>query len=472
MNILKPSKSKSSRDELASIEFEPFSELLKAIIEESLKEAQKDGRNREGTLFTPIFTIFVVFALAMRRDLSYPKVLNWLISTVRWITICLPKDLVENGTISRARQYLGVDVFRLIFEKFTKKYYKLTPDFHGRSTVAFDGVTGTTPDTKSNSAAFGKPSTKKGSAAFPQIRAVALMSLTMRCILDIAFGPYVGKGTGERALMLQILNKFEEKSLLFLLDAGFYSFKLIELFEDTQQGFIMRLGKTPKIKCIKRLPDGSYIGIIKKKFKNPDSVKGNRLPQIEREIEVRVIPYQLKGFRAARLITNIFDETITAIEIIKHYHKRWDIELAFDEIKNRQCATLKGQLATVFRSKTAELVEQELYAILITYNCIRQLMYQAGEIHDKDPRFLSFSDVLQLLITAIPNISVLQPKQISASFNYLLRLISESGIDRPRRARVNPRVVKVNSSKFKRKNASHKEELRSFENDIQIIQIA
>jgi len=316
----------------------------------------------------------------MRHDLSYSNVLEWLISAVRWITVCLPKKIIGEGTITKARQYLGVDIFRLIFEKFTKKHYELTADFHGKSTVIFDGVTGTTPDTKSNIDAFGKPST--GTAAFPQIRAVALMSLTMRCILDFAFGPYVGKGTGERALMFKILNKFEE--LLFLFDAGFYAFELLELFKDTQQTFIIKISKSLKIKCIKKLPDGSYIGIIKKKFKNPDSVKGKRSPQIEKEIEVIVIPYQLNGFRAARLITNIFDETITATEIVKHYHKRWDIELAFDEIKNRQCATLKGQLGTVFRSKTAELVEQELYAILITYNCIRQLMYQASEIHNKD----------------------------------------------------------------------------------------
>jgi len=79
-----------------------------------------------------------------------------------------------------------------VFEKFTKKHCELTPDFHGRNTVIFDGVTGTLPDTESNTEAFGKPSNKKGSAAFPQIRVVALMSLTLRCILGITYGPYKG----------------------------------------------------------------------------------------------------------------------------------------------------------------------------------------------------------------------------------------------------------------------------------------
>ena len=143
----------------------------------------------------------------------------------------------------------------------------------------------------------------------------------------------------------------------------------------------------------------------------------------------------------------------------------------FDEIKNHQCATLKGQLGTVFLKPTAELVEQELYAILITYNCIRQLMCQAGEIHNKDPRFISFLDVLQFLKDAIPIISIgLRP--IPETLNYLLYLIADKDIDRPRRPRVNPRVVKVNGSKLKRKSAIHKEEIRSFENNIQIIQIA
>lgn len=470
MNRQKPFEPfEPSRDELSSIEIQPFSDQLKPIIEETLAETQKDSRSRKGTLFTPMFTVFVVLGLVMRHELAYHKVVDWIISMVRWLSLSLPKKVIADGTVTKARQYLGVDVFRLIFEKMTKKHDKLTTDFYGRSTVIFDGVTVTIPDTKSNTEAFGKPSNKKGSAAFPKIRTVALMSLTLRCILDIAYGPYKGKGTGERALMYLLLDKYTEKSFLFLLDAGFYSFELLERFEETQQKFMMRLSLQVKIKKIKRLSDGSYIGIIKKKFKNPNSTPQKRLPQIERNITVKVIPYKIKGFCTARLITNLFDETITAVELVKHYHKRWDIELAFDEVKNRQCATLKGQLATVIRSKTAELVEQELYAIFITYNCIRQLMCQAGEIHNKVPRFISFLDVLHLLKEAIPIISI-ELKPIRVTINYLLDLMAESDIDRPRRPRVNPRVVKINRSKFKRKNASHKGEHINFENDLHIVQ--
>lgn len=459
-----------SRDELSETNFEQFGEQLDPIVEESLLELQKNGRNRKGTLFTSKFTAFFVFLSTIRRDLAYPKVLNWLFSSLRWLTCNLPKKIVSDGTITKARQYLGVEVFRLIFDKFVAQYCSPLPDFYGRCSVAFDGVCVTIPDTPDNQKVFGKPSNGRSEAAFPQIRAVALMSLTLRCIIGIAYGPFTGKGTGERNLMTEILQKFRDKKLLFLLDAGLYSFELLEYFKDSQQEFLMKLNANIKVKRIKYLEDGSYLGIIKKQYKNPQSTSKKRLPQIIKEIEVRVIPYQINGFRAARLVTNILDENITARELVVHYHQRWDIEIAFDEIKTHQCATLRGQTPTVFRSKTAELVEQELYAILRTINCIRHLMVQAGDIHNKEPRLLSFLDTLQLIIDAVPMMYIAVKEQVKLKFNYLLSLIADSDIDRPRRDRINPRVVKLKSSKFKRKNRSHIGSYRNFDENLQIIQ--
>lgn len=212
----------SYRDELSSIELQPFSKQLKPIIEESLIDAMKNERNRRGTLFTPIFTVFVVLGIAMRHDLDYLSVVNWMISAVRWLSLTLPKKIIKDGTITKARQYLGIEVFRLIFDKFNQQHHVLSPDFYGRNSVTFDGVTATLPDTPSNQKRFCKPSNGKGSAAFPQLRIVALMSLPLRCILDVAYGPFKGKGTGERALMAKILEQFKDQNLLFLLDAVFF----------------------------------------------------------------------------------------------------------------------------------------------------------------------------------------------------------------------------------------------------------
>ncbi len=93
-------------------------------------------------------------------------------------------------------------------------------------------------------------------------------------------------------------------------------------------------------------------------------------------------------------------------------------------------------------------------------------MYQAANKYDKDPLLFSFLDSLQLVIDAIRfvNYASLQLRELQSE--YLLFLISESEIDRPRRNRVNPRVVKIKMSKFKRKNSTHKSEVRDLKKDL------
>ena len=96
------------------IRFEPFASMTQPIIEEVLAEHKKE-KYRKGTILTPILTIYLVFALALRRDLNYHQTLNWLISGFRWVSLDLPAKILKDGAISHARGRLGVGVFRDIF---------------------------------------------------------------------------------------------------------------------------------------------------------------------------------------------------------------------------------------------------------------------------------------------------------------------------------------------------------------------
>jgi len=126
-------------------------------------------------------------------------------------------------------------------------------------------------------------------------------------------------------------------------------------------------------------------------------------------------------------------------------------------------------MPTIFRSKTSELVEQELYAMLIAYNLLRDLIYQSATEYNKNPLLLSFLESLQLVIDLVQFISHLSLRLREIQHQYLLSLISQSEIDRPRRKRINPRVVKIKMSKFKRKNSNHKSEIRDIEKDLEIL---
>jgi hypothetical protein len=240
--------------------------------------------------------------------------------------------------------------------------------------------------------------------------------------------------------------------------------------KDMGYNYIMKVSKSVKLHEIvgSRMPDGSYLSAIKGKIQNPAGSSNGRKKWDEVELIVRVIVFQIPGFRPVRLITTILDPAITAKEIVIHYHKRWDIEIAYDEIKTHQCATLRGQMPTIIRSKRSDLAEQELYAMLITYNLIRSLIHEAASKHGKDPLLISFLDALQFIIDAATSMNISQ-KDKKSRFDYLLKLIADSPIDRPRRKRINPRVVKVKMSKFKRKRSKDKSTFRNFEKDIKII---
>lgn len=78
---------------------------------------------------------------------------------------------------------------------------------------------------------------------------------------------------------------------------------------------------------------------------------------------MRVIDYTLEGAATPaqdsyRLLTNILHPNAApALELAALYQERWEIEGVFDEFKTHLRAN-----STVLRSKTPDLVQQELWA--------------------------------------------------------------------------------------------------------------
>jgi len=451
--------------------FAPFQSMIQPIIHEVLKEHQKD-KFRKGTILTPCVLVWLCFALVFRRNLNYKKTLDWLFSGFRWEFLKFPEHIVKDGTISHARLKMGVDVFRSIFIKFVSTFKDTAiPDFYGWVTVMFDGTSMTTPDTQSNLERFGKHTSGRGQSGFPQIRMVALMMLFARRIIDVDYAPCKGKKTGERTLMFEILKRCSNSKFLYLFDAGFYSFSLANYMAENGLQFILKLAKSVKVKAIpgSHMADGSYLSVLKGKVIESVNSGTGRIKWEKREIVVRVIDFYIPGFRPVRLITSLLESDISAREIVIHYHKRWDIEIAFDELKTHQCATLTGQMPTIFRSKRSELVVQELYAMLTVYNLIRSLIKEATDQLGGDFLIISFSGALGVIIECAPQMSIAKGERRKRIWFFMLQVIAQSKIDRPRRLRRSPRAVKVKMSNFKQKRENDKSEYVNFAQDVEIL---
>ena len=452
----------------------PFGALLQPLIEETLAEEGKD-RWRKGTILIPNLLVWLVLGLTLRRDLNYPQVLNWELSGFRWVRNDMPpkNKPVSDGAISHARVRLGVEVFRVLWKKLVASFQSLPTDFYGLTTVIFDGSTATMPDTEANRAAFGKPSARRGSAAFPQVRLMGWLAVAQRRLIDIAFAPYTGKGTGERALVRTILAGLACQGQLLMMDAGLYAFDILLNIARRGGQFIIKTPAQVKFRRTRCLPDGSWLATLTGKIPDltrPLTPKGRQHWKTV-TLTVRVIRIEIRGFRPYWLMTTLYAPVITALEIAQHYHRRWDIELSYDEIKTHQCATLRGQSPTTFRSKLPVLIEQEIYALAITYNLVRTLISQAADLHGKDPTTISFLDALQHILNAAPILSAVPPCQIEQKCQYLLELLADCTINRPRRSRLNPRVVKVKMSKWARKTADHLSQKRDLLNLLKIVDV-
>ena len=93
------------------------------------------------------------------------------------------------------------------------------------------------------------------------------------------------------------------------------------------------------------------------------------------------------------VITNVADfQELPAPELAAAYHQRWEIELTFGEIETRQ----RGP-GVILRSRTPDMVLQELYGLLVTHYAIRKLMAEAADQAGIDPDQLSFTRALNIV---------------------------------------------------------------------------
>ena len=138
---------------------------------------------------------------------------------------------------------------------------------------------------------------------------------------------------------------------------------------------------------------------------------GHAMPYARKHgVTVRVVEYALDDSATPtqdsdRLLTNVLEpDQAPAQELAALYHERWEIEGVFDEFKTHLRAN-----STVLRSKTPDLVQQELWGLLLAHFAVRQLMAQAAWDRGLDPDRLSFSHAVRVIKRKLPQAAALPP---------------------------------------------------------------
>lgn len=333
--------------------------------------------------------VYYVIMLALFMNSSCKEVLRCLLEGLQWLSgPGAPVKITGKSGISQARARLGSEAMRRLHDDVVGPI--ATRDTKGAwfkswRLVSLDGSTFDVADDPAIEAAFGRPGTGQGESAFPQIRIVSLVENGTHVLFATQIA---GCATSEVALTRQVLSALG-KGMICLADRNFFGYALWKLACATEADLVWRIKQNARLKDEERLPDGSYLSHVYPSDRD-------RRQQIN-GIKIRVINYRLDGVEGAeplyRLVTTILDPAqASAQELAALYHERWEIETAFDEMKTH----LRGA-KIVLRSKTPDLVRQEVYGLLMAHFAIRGLMHEAALTADLDPDRLSFLHAVRVI---------------------------------------------------------------------------
>lgn len=302
---------------------------------------------------------------------------------------------------------------------------------------ALDGSIFEVADTPVNRACFGSASNQHKDGAFPQLQTLALCEVGTHRITDFEFGPYQ---VSELALSERLLSRLPP-GVLLLMDRGLSYYEPIQQVLQRGSHVLARVKAQQRTLPVEEvLPDGSYRSHIYPSFNDRRSGQG--------AIPVRVIRYTHHdpgrdgcGEESCLLTTLRDPAELSAREAIGRYPWRWEEESTFKEVKE---GLLKRKVP-LLRSKTPELVEQELYGMLLAHFVVRSVMAAAAWEVEGEPSRLSLKRSQEIVEDYL-----MEKPGRGGQREWLRRLVAEVGRQelRPKVERSNPRVKKVTRSKW------------------------
>lgn len=353
----------------------------------ALADHGKQSQRRRGLPHEVL--VYYVMCLALYRDAAYEEVLRIVIEGLRRIYGGEIGDMVvSKGAISQARHRVGADVFESLYRSQVRV---CGPDsmpgvwYRGLRVMGLDGSTMEVPDEAANAASFGYPGASRGAPAFPRFRFCALVECGTRVLVGAQMGPY---RVSEHALAGEVVHA-TQPDMVVLADRGFTGYAFWQQAQANGARLLFRARASQVLPVHQRLADGSYLS---KLYETPKARRRDH------GAVVRVIEYELEGRdESYRLVTNWLEaEQAPAAELAALYHRRWQIETAFAEVKIQ----LNAQMT--LRSKTPELVRQEFYALLIAHTAIRRLMTQAAAGSRLACEDLSFMHAVRVIKRRLP----------------------------------------------------------------------
>lgn len=384
-------------------------------------------------IYTPSTTLSMFLAQTLNEDRSCSKAVNDLI--IQQTESSANKISNSTGAFCLARKKISLDLLRdLTIETGSIIQHEAQAiwGWRNRRVCLIDGTSLTMPDTEESQKKFPQQGAQKIGLGFPICRLLTVNCLTSGAVLNAAIGPFKGKGSDEQSLLRKVLGTFKQGDVV-IGDAFFGTyFLLVEMLKKGVDVLFEQMGVRKKIIDFGKgtaLGKKDHLIEIPKSKKKPDWMTQNEFDQAPEKIVIRELRVDKKV-----LITTMLSAKEYSKKALKNlYKQRWDIETDFRDLK-----TTLGM--NILSCKSPDMCIKEIWAHFLANNFIRLLMSQAAQIHNLQPREISFKCTVQIWGTYN-----LLEKPIDEE---LFRLIASRKV-RNRPGRIEPRAVKRRPKAYK-----------------------
>jgi hypothetical protein len=312
------------------------------------------------------------------------------------------RTAVSEEAFVQARQRMPMAFWFWLILLLAERFQSEHPEavrWKGFRLLALDGTEIALPHWKTLAAAFGtsrngrqrrRPQARMVMLAFPQCRLPWRYELTPRAC-------------HEQTIAARLLEHLAPRDLV-LMDRGFWSYGLFWQVQRRQAFFGIRLRKSVSLKTLRKLGPDDRLVTWKMPKRSRKRCAWKDLPDLPRALTLRVISYRVPGFRPSAVVTNVLDPTVLsrtdwvqmatddgAGHVLEAglYHRRWEIETLFCELKVRQ------GMAHALRSRTADGIAFEVAGHVVLYLLTRWLMFEAAEKYGVPPLRISFTQALR-----------------------------------------------------------------------------
>jgi putative transposase len=403
-----------------------------------VKHAVKFGTSAR-SFWTPALTLWAFVWQVLSAD---PSCRQAVAQVVLAFSLSGQPEELDTGAYCRARAKLPAAFVRDLTEELGQGMEAAALPgwrWRGRKVTLIDGSTSRLPDTPENQRAFPQPKSQKPGLGSPMIRWVALIGLATAALQGLAYGPCVGKETGEVALFRELLRHLVAGEVV-VADRLYCSYFLIALLRRHGVDVVFRLHQRRSYDFRR----GYYIGpgdhmVVWHKPERPAWLDEELYESLPAVLTMREVRYEVNepGFRVKQVVlaTTLLDGAEYPADMLADlYHERWHAEL---DIRSLKCALGLDQL----RCLTPFMVEKEIWANCLSYNLVRKVASQAAVAAKRNPREISFTATKQAVLGSWPKLTMATGEDYVVAATRLLRVLRKQRVgNRPNRCE--PRATK------------------------------